>query len=80
MIFAFIKHLETISYERTIFLLDDVFSYLDDKFIYLVLEKLNELNVQIWMTDVKGDWIFRDKRYNKIVDKINIDDKRFKVS
>jgi hypothetical protein len=32
------------------------------------------------MTDVKGDWIFRDKRYNKIVDKINIDDKRFKVS
>ena len=80
MIFAFIKHLETISYERIIFLLDDVFSYLDDKFIYLVLEKLNELNVQIWMTDVKGDWIFRDKRYNKIVDKINIDDKRFKVS
>jgi len=80
MIFAFIKHLETISYERIIFLLDDVFSYLDDKFIYLVLEKLNELNVQIWMTDVKGDWIFRDKRYNKIVDKINIDDKRFKVN
>ena len=80
MIFAFIKHLETISYERIIFLLDDVFSYLDDKFIYLVLEKLNELNVQIWMTDVKGDFIFRDKRYNKIVDKINIDDKRFKVS
>ena len=80
MIFAFIKYLETISYERIVFLLDDVFSYLDDKLIYLVLEKLNELNVQIWMTDVKGDWIFRDKRYNKIVDKINIDDKRFKVS
>lgn len=80
MIFAFIKYLETISYERTIFLLDDVFSYLDDKFIYLVLEKLNELNVQIWMTDVKGDWILKDKRYNKIVDKINIDDKRFKVN
>ena len=79
MIFAFIKYLETISYERTIFLLDDVFSYLDDRFIYLVLEKLNELNVQIWMTDVKGDWVFRDKRFNKIVDKINIDDKRFKV-
>ena len=79
-IFAFIKYLETISYERTIFLLDDVFSYLDDKFIYLVLEKLNELNVQIWMTDVKGDWILKDKRYNKIVDKINIDDKRFKVN
>ena len=31
------------------------------------------------MTDVKGDWIFRDKRYNKIVDKINIDDKGLKL-
>ena len=32
------------------------------------------------MTDVKGDWIFEDKKYKTMVDKINIDDKRFKVN
>ena len=63
-----------------IFLLDDIFSYLDNNFINLVLEKLNELKVQTWMTDVKGDWIFEDKSYKAIIDKINIDDKRFKVN
>ena len=80
MIFSFIKYLEKVPYNRTIFLLDDVFSYLDSKFVDLVLQKLNELNVQTWMTDVKGDWIFQDKTYKAMVDRINIDDKRFKVN
>ena len=81
MIFSFIKYLEKVPYNRTIFLLDDVFSYLDiGKFVDLVLQKLNELNVQTWMTDVKGDWIFQDKTYKAMVDRINIDDKRFKVN
>ena len=38
------------------------------------------MKVQTWMTDVKGDWIFEDKSYKAIIDKINIDDKRFKVN
>ena len=80
MILSFIKYLEKAPYKKTIFLLDDIFSYLDNNFINLVLEKLNELKVQTWMTDVKGDWIFEDKSYKAIIDKINIDDKRFKVN
>ena len=80
IILSFIKYLEKAPYKKTIFLLDDIFSYLDNNFINLVLEKLNELKVQTWMTDVKGDWIFEDKSYKAIIDKINIDDKRFKVN
>ena len=80
LIFAFIKYLEKFLFNKTIFLLDDVFSYLDNKFVNLVLEKLNELNVQTWMTDVKGDWIFENKKYKTIIEKINIDDKRFKLN
>ena len=78
--FSFLKYLEKVPYNKTIFLLDDIFSYLDNKFVGLVLEKLNELNVQTWMTDVKGDLIFEDKTFKAIIDKINIDDKRFKVN
>ncbi len=80
LIFAFIKCLEQAPYNKTIFLLDDVFSYLDNKFVNMVLEKLNELKVQTWMTDVKGDWIFENNKYKEIIDRINIDDKRFKVN
>ena len=80
MILSFIKYLEKAPSKKTIFLLDDIFSYLDNNFINLVLEKLNELKVQTWMTDVKGDWIFEYKSYKAIIDKINIDDKRFKVN
>ena len=80
LIFAFLKYLENFPYNKTIFLLDDVFSYLDNKFINLVLGKLNELNVQTWMTDVKGDWVFKNNKYKTIIEKINIDDKRFKLN
>ncbi len=80
IILSFIKYLEKVPCKKTIFLLDDIFSYLDNNFISLVLKKLNELKVQTWMTDVKGDWIFEDKSYKAIIDKINIDDKRFKVN
>ena len=66
--------------KKAIFLLDDVFSYLDKNFISLVIEKLNELNVQTWLTDEKGDWVFENKTYKAIIDKINIDDKRFKLN
>ena len=80
LIFSFIKYLEMFPDKKAIFLLDDVFSYLDKNFISLVIEKLNELNVQTWLTDVKGDWVFENKTYRAILDKINIDDKRFKLN
>jgi len=80
LIFSFIKYLEMFPDKKAIFLLDDVFSYLDKNFISLVIEKLNELNVQTWLTDVKGDWVFENKTYKAFIDKINIDDKRFKLN
>ncbi len=79
IIFSFIKFLESKSNLNIIFLLDDVFSFLDDKHISIVLEKLHQLNVQTFLTDVKGDWILKDKKFAEIIHKINIDDKRFKV-
>ena len=80
LIFSFIKYLEMFPDKKAIFLLDDVFSYLDKNFISLVIEKLNELNVQTWLTNVKGDWVFENKTYKAIIDMINIDDKRFKLN
>ena len=52
--------------KKAIFLLDD-FSYLDKNFISLVIEKLNELNVQTWLTDVKGDWSLRIKHIKQLL-------------
>ena len=80
LFFSFLKYLEINSYKKIIFLLDDIFSYLDQKFIFNVLDKLRDLKVQTWMTDVRGDLILDNKRFNSLIDKINIDDKRFKVS
>ena len=80
LIFSFIKYLEMFPDKKAIFMLDDVFSYLDKNFISLVIEKLNELNVQTWLTNVKGDWVFENKTYKAIIDMINIDDKRFKLN
>ncbi|MBS91483.1 MAG: hypothetical protein CMM95_00305 [Rickettsiales bacterium] len=79
LFFSFLRYLEINSYKKIIFLLDDIFSYLDQEFIFNVLYRLRDLKVQTWMTDVRGDIISDDKRFNSIIDKINIDDKRFKV-
>ena len=79
IILAFIEFLKKSKTEKLIFLLDDIFSYLDEKFIFNVLDRLRDLKVQTWMTDVRGGLISEDKRFSSIIDKINIDDKRFKV-
>ena len=79
LFFSFLKYLEINSLKKIIFLLDDIFSYLDEKFIFNVLDRLRDLKVQTWMTDVRGGLISEDKRFSSIIDKINIDDKRFKV-
>ena len=79
LFFSFLKYLEINSFKKIIFLLDDIFSYLDEKFIFNVLDRLRDLKVQTWMTDVRGGLISEDKRFSSIIDKINIDDKRFKV-
>ena len=79
LIFSFIKSLENKKDFGIIFLLDDVFSFLDRKHVLMVLEKLNDLKVQTLITDVRNDWVTQDSYLNQMVHKINIDDKRFKV-
>ena len=38
------------------------------------------MKVQTWITDVRDDWINDRDKFKSIIDKINIDDYRFKVS
>lgn len=77
---SFLKFLEKKSSKNIIFLLDDVFSYLDKNFIFIILEKINDLGIQTWMTDINGDFISENKKFSNLIKKINIDDKRFKLT
>ena len=80
IIFSFLKLLESKSDLKVIFLLDDVFSFLDKNHILMVLDKLNELNIQTWLTDIRGEWITKNSKFRTLIQKINIDDKRFKLN
>ena len=62
-----------------IFLLDDIFSYLDKNYIIQLITKLDELRIQTWITDVRADSIRKNSNLCKIIHKINIGDKGFKV-
>ena len=79
IILSFIEHLQTVKKIRLIFLLDDIFSYLDKSYIIKLITKLNELSIQTWITDVRADFIENDNPLSKIIHKINIGDKGFKV-
>ena len=74
MIFSFMKILKNQKDLKILFLLDDVFSFLDKNFILRVLDQLNELKIQTWLTDVSGDWIMKKDKFKSIIDKINIDE------
>ena len=74
IIFSFIKILKIQKDLKILFLLDDVFSFLDKSFILSVLDQLNELKVQTWLTDVSGDWIMKKENFKTIIEKINIDE------
>ncbi len=80
IIFSFLRYLKQIDFKRIIFLLDDVFSYLDQRFTNLILDELKGLNSQTWITDIRTDWIEKNNELRALVDKINIDDYRFKVA
>jgi len=74
IIFSFIKILKNKKDLKILFLLDDVFSFLDENFVLRVLDQLNKLKIQTWLTDVSGDWIMKKERFKSIIDKINIDE------
>ena len=79
ILFSFLNALEKIQNSNVLFLLDDIFSYLDIRFIRNIIDRLNELKLQTWMTDVRPDSIHQIEKFESKIDNINIDDNRFKV-
>ena len=79
IIFAFLKILESVKNSNVLFLLDDIFSYLDYRFIERIVTKLSELKLQTWITDVQLNRSSKLKHFDSIIHNINIDDYRFKV-
>tara|TARA_B100000900_G_scaffold410255_1_gene427718 strand:- start:6 stop:1151 length:1146 start_codon:yes stop_codon:yes gene_type:complete len=79
IIFSFLNILEEIKNSKVLFLLDDIFSYLDYRFIKNIINRLNDLNLQTWMTDVRNDSFNQSDKFQSIIHNINIDDYRFKV-
>ena len=71
--------MKKIKYDKILFLLDDIFSYLDSRFIKNILSKLDELKIQTWITDVQGGNVGEIKEFNSIIHSINIDDYGFKL-
>ena len=79
ILFSFLNTLEKIKNSKVLFLLDDIFSYLDIRFIRNIIDRLNELKLQTWMTDVRSDSIHQIEKFQSKIHNINIDDNRFKV-
>ena len=79
ILFSFLNALEKIKNSNVLFLLDDIFSYLDIRFIRNIIDRLNELKLQTWMTDVRPDSIHQIDKFESKIHNINIDDNRFKV-
>ena len=79
ILFSFLNALEKIKNSNVLFLLDDIFSYLDIRFIRNIIDRLNELKLQTWMTDVRSDSIHQIEKFQSKIHNINIDDNRFKV-
>ena len=79
IILSFIDFLKNSKIKNLIFLLDDIFSYLDTNYISKLLKELSKLNIQTWITDVRADWITNTPMLKDMIHKINIGDKHFKV-
>ena len=79
ILFSFLNALENIKNSNVLFLLDDIFSYLDIRFIGNIIDRLNELKLQTWMTDVRSDSIDQIDKFQSNIHNKNIDDNRFKV-
>jgi len=79
IIFSFLNILENLNISKVLFLLDDIFSYLDYRFITSIVNRLNELKLQTWMTDVRTNSFEKSDEFESIIHNINIDDYRFKV-
>ena len=79
IIFSFLNILDNLKITKVLFLLDDIFSYLDYRFIENIVNRLNQLKLQTWMTDIKANSFEKSNKFESIIHNINIDDYRFKV-
>ncbi len=79
IILSFIEFLKISKITKIIFLLDDIFSYLDTNYISILIKELSKLKVQTWITDVRADWVENFPYLEKLIHKINIGHKDFKV-
>ena len=80
IIFSFLNVLEKVEATKIIFLLDDIFSYLDNRYIRNIIIKLKYLKFQTWITDIRMDAVNKIEKFQTLVENINIDDYRFKVT
>ena len=80
IIFSFLNILEKVEASKIIFLLDDIFSYLDNRYIRNIITKLKYLKLQTWVTDIRTDAVNKVEKFQSLVDNVNIDDYRFKVT
>ena len=72
--FSFIKMLKKQDIKEIIFLLDDIFSNLDQRYAELILRSLSELNVQTWITDIEMKIINEKSIFYNQTKFINIED------
>ena len=72
--FSFIKMLKKQNIKEIIFLLDDIFSNLDQRYAELILKSLSELNVQTWITDIEMKIINEESIFYNQTKFINIED------
>ena len=75
ILLSFIKMLKEFNQNRIIFLLDDIFSNLDLKFTYIILEAIKKLNTQTWITDTNKEVIKKDSIIYKDTIFINVEDR-----
>lgn len=75
ILLSFIEMLKEFNQNSIIFLLDDIFSNLDLKFTYIILEAIKKLNTQTWITDTNREVIKKDSMIYKDTIFINVEDK-----
>ena len=76
IIFLFIQVLKEKKFSKIIFLLDDIFAFLDNRYSSLIFQELLDLNIQTWITNVNKDCIKEDSKFFHNVKFINIEDIR----
>jgi DNA replication and repair protein RecF len=74
IVFQFIQILKEKSCLRLIFLLDDIFAFLDKTYINIILEELISLRIQTWITNVDNNCIDESSKSYKDVTFLDIKD------